>query len=300
MAGFNFGFLSPHLKDQSWHQMTRFLPDAWRFWRGPRVVGEILGQFADLQTISGIGWQMPIAAENFWRKDKQDQIWGRFLQELQREEVKVLGIDSANFPAKNFLGFPGLSDGKVLELLIFINRLPIILRSYGITPSKAKVTIIWEEGNLGLICARLIAEQVRFLTLINPSIVLLERAAGQVIAESGISPQLSTELSNGLRNARLVIICGELLKYAEVFERPRLIRCKILGHHPSLITMNYRLPLSIKHAQESLPFYPALTEALLRTAFKLEHGTWLGNELTVERVLKMGLIFRELGLESLV
>jgi len=303
MAGLNFGFLSPYLKRQSWYQFPSFLPDAWRYWRGPKVVGQILGEFADAQMTSGYGWQIPPHPEMLWNKTKQEQIWRNFLGELQKEQIKILGIEQGSFfdpplTLRNNHGFPGISDGKALELLIFINRLHLILRSYGITSQKAKATIIWEEGNLGMICARLVAEQVRFLTLINPSIILLERAAGQIIAESGISPQVNTELASGMRGARLVIICGRLIKYAEVFEQPRLIRCEIFGNRPSLISMNFRLPLTIKHQQERLPFYPALTEAILRSAFNLEHGYWSGNELAVERVLKIGLFLKKLGLES--
>ncbi len=305
MADMNFGFLSPYLKAQSWYQFLKFLPDVLRYWHGPKSVGGIVGEFLDLPAVSGYGWQLPLCSGILWNKTKQEEIWSFFLKKLQQAEIRVLGIERGSFvdpplALRNSPVFPGVSDGKVLEMLIFLNRLPTILRSYGITPQKAKATIVWEEGNLGLVCARLISEQMRFLTLVNPNIVLLERAAGQIISESGISPQVTTELANGIRNSRLVIICGRLIKYAEVLEVPKLIRCELFTNRPSLINMNFRLPLTITHQQEKLPFYPALTESVLRVAFNLERGFWSGNELTIERVLKLGLVFKELGLQSLV
>lgn len=298
-----FGFLSPLLNEatSSWRRVFRIIPERWRFYKGPLRIGEITGTLFQRQ-VKGWGWKLPGKPLLIWDEEEQFNLWRLLLDELGKREVKVVGLEvgSSFHPPSKLItqaSFPGISDGKALELLFFINRFRRLLQNYGIAPGRAKVLIIWEEGNLGLSCARLIARWVRFLTLVSPNPRLLERAAEIIMAETGITPQVYSDLSPDYKGAKIVIKCGRLSQY-QLYKCPRkIIFCELFPHRPKITNINLGLPLDVIAKTGQLPLYPALGEAILRSCFEINMGLWYGSELPLERVLKLAILFKELGME---
>ncbi|HBF39255.1 MAG TPA: hypothetical protein DDW50_18290 [Firmicutes bacterium] len=298
----NFGFVSSMLTTRT--RWEKFIPEKWLYYRGPVNIGRITG-FLPGGDAQGMGWQLPGYASQIWSNYRVVRIWQKFLSELDKYGIRVVGLDcAATFTPTASLrtgtAFPGVSDGKALELLLFINRFRGILRNYEIPSLKAKATIIWEEGNLGVTCARLIAREVRFLNLVSPNARSLERAAELVFAETGISAQIYQALPDDLRGCRIIIKCGMLSKLKLVRSLPRIIWCEIFQKSPSLTSFNTDLPIIVKSRYGGLPLYPALGEAIVRSRFNLIDGFWYGSELPLERVIKLALCFRELGREFTV
>jgi hypothetical protein len=299
-----FGFASSLLKIVSWAQWRYFLPEKLLYWRGPLKIGRLTASLPQ-ENIQGIGWQLPENSNQVWSNSKTLRLWQKFLLELYREKIRIVGLDcSTNFipplTLRNQASFPGISDGKALELLLFINRFRNILRNYEITPQKAKALIVWEEGNLGITCARLIAREVRFLTLVSPNERSLEKAAEVIFAETGISAQIYLTPPEDLRGARIVIKCGSLSKLQLVRHSKRVLWYELFQKCPSLPSMNVDLPLAARNKYGDLPLYPALGEAIIRSRFDLIYGFWYGSELPLERVIKLAICFRELGREIAV
>lgn len=298
-----FGFLSPLLNESnsSWRRVFQIIPERWRFSKGPLKIGEITGIFFQRQ-VKGWGWQLPCKPLQIWDEAVQFNLWRLLLDELGNKEVKVVGLEvgSSFHPPLKLMAqasFPGISDGKALELLFFVNRFRRLLQNYGITPCRAKVLIIWEEGNLGLSCARLIARWVRFLTLVSPNTRLLERSAAVIMAETGITPQVYPDVPPDYKGAKIVIKCGRLSKYQLPKVTRKIIFCELFPNRPNINNINLGLTLDVMAKTGRLPLYPALSEAILRSCFEINMGLWYGSELPLERVFKLAMLFKELGME---
>lgn len=299
-----FGFASSLLKISTWNPLRGILPQKLLYFRGPLKIGEITG-FLPRGIIQGLGWQLPENSSQIWGNPKMIHLWQQFLLDLNDQEIRIIGLDpgtsfSPPVALRNQPAFPGISDGKALELLLFINRFRTILRNYEISPQRAKAMVIWEEGNLGVTCARLVAREVRFLNLVSSNERSLERAAELVFAETGISPQIYTSIPADLRGAKVVIKCGRLSKMQLARNSKRVIWYELFQKCPSLTSINVDLPVTARGKFGEMPLYPALGEAILRSCFDLISGFWYGSELPLERVIKLALCFKELGREIAV
>ncbi len=298
-----FGFLSPLLIEStsSWRRILKIIPERWRFYKGPLRTGEITATLFQRQ-VQGWGWKLPCKPVLIWDEEYRLILWRHLLGELENKGVKVVGLEvgsSFHPPIKLATepSFPGISDGKALELLFFINRFRRLLQNYGIAPGRAKALIVWEEGNLGLSCARLIAREVRFLTLVSPNARLLERAVDIIMAETGIVPQIYTNLPSDYKGAKIIIKCGRLTRYQINKSSRKIISCELFPYRPNITNINMGLPLDVLSKEGQLPLYPALGEVILRSCFGINMGLWYGPELPLERVFKLAILFKELGLE---
>lgn len=293
-----FGFISPSLTmDSSWDFLSGILPEKWRYRRGPLSAGPITGYLSG-EKLEGFGWKTPGSAREFWDEAGVNRWWQRLATDLNHKEIGVIGLDSNtafNPPYRviNQSRSPGVSDGKALELLLFLNYFRGVLRNYGVSSQKAKAMVIWEEGNLGLVCARLIAREVRFLTLVHPNARFLERAADLIIAETGVSPRIYTNPPEIYRD-KIIIKCGRFIRYKIDRHSRQAIWCEIFQKSPSLCSLNSDLPITVMNARHRLPLYPALGETILRSFFNLP-GFWYGPELQLERIILLANIFKELG-----
>jgi hypothetical protein len=277
------------------------MPERWRFFKGPFRTGSITATLFQRQ-VQGWGWKLPYKPVQIWDDQYRLSLWKNLLRELERKMIKVVGLDvgSSFHPPLKLVSepsFPGVSDGKAIELLFFINRFRRLLQNYGITPGRAKALIIWEEGNLGLACARLVAREIRFLTLIAPNPRLLERGADLIMAETGVLPQIHTNLPIDYQGAKIVIKCGRLTRYHLNRGPRRVIFCELFPYRPNIANINLGLPLDILAEAGQLPIYPALGEAILRSCFEINVGYWYGPELPLERVVKLAVLFKELGMD---
>jgi hypothetical protein len=301
----NFGFVSPLLEMHApWYQLRNLLPEKWCFLHGPLKTGNITG-FLPKENVQGWGWRIPADLTGFWGEQKFLNLWKKFSLELHERGIKVIGLDSKNssYITNQLLkqsDFLDISDGKAFELLLFISYFRSIFRNHGISAQKAKAMIVWEEGNLGITCARLIAREVRFLTLINPNPRLLERAACLIVSETGVSPLLFTAPPEEIKTARIVIICGRLNKYTLMRGSRRTIWCELFQKPPSLAALNTEFPITALNKIGRIPLYPALGEAILRAYFDLNSGFWFGSELPLDRVLRLSQLFKELNVEIIL
>ncbi len=297
----NFGLVSQLLAAKKRSLWRQWVPDKWRYWHGPRFSGEIVGILPD-QAVQGWAWQIPEGSAEVWDAPKTTKLWERLTEEIAERKVKVIGLDPGTefVPPESVLGtpgFPGVSDGKTLELLLFIKRFRRLIRNYDITPQKAKAMILWEEGNLGVACARLLARELRFLVLVSPNTRLLERTGELVAYETGISPQIYTTPPADFKGAKIVVKCGPTPNLKLPRCANRVIRCELFQTYPSLNSINVEHTITVKHRNALVPVYPALGEAILRSYFEMNLGFWYGADLPLERVFKLAMLLREIGFD---
>lgn len=301
----HFGFISTIIQPEAqWLQRAKWLPPQLKYFTGLLNAGEITGILPQ-EKVQGWGWNVPRCPEEIWRGMKLSRVWQRLWLDVYQKQIRVIGLDpSIALPPPAKLSsqpyFPGISDGKALEMLLFVERLRVLLRCYEIPAQRAKVMIIWEEGNLGLTCARLVASEVRFVTLVCPNLKMLERAADLVMAETGVSPQIFQECPADYKGARIVIKCGQMKTYNIRRESRRLIWCELFQQYPQLALMNLKLPLAVQCNSQKIPVYPVLGEVILRAGHNCDSEFWYGSQLPLERVIKLGRIFHELGAGTII
>jgi hypothetical protein len=298
----NFGFITTRMEPekQCW-QWLKWLPLEWKYGKGPLNVGEITGMVPD-ETVRGWAWNVPEQPDKVWGKRQSASRWRRLWTEIYQKQIKIIGLDfSVSLPPPAELKlqpyFPGISDGKALELLLFIGRFRNLLQNHEIPAHRAKVIIAWEEGNLGLTCARLIAREVRFITLVHPNQKTLERSVEVIMTETGVSPRIYSDWPVDYHGAKLLIQCGNLARYPKSRDSRKLIRCELFQRYPQLSLMNLHYPVSAWQNARKLPAYPVLGEVILRACFHYESEYWYGGQLPLERVIKLARIFKEIGAE---
>jgi hypothetical protein len=297
-----FCFLSTKLIPAAqWWPWGKWLPERFRYFSGPVAAGHIKGVLPQHHEIQGWAFNMPRNPDFLGKQKQQDRWWQRFWREIYTKQIKLIGIDpylplTPPVKLRNRPYFPGISDGKALELLLFVERFRAILRSYEIPAHRAKALIVWEEGNLGITCARLLASEIRFLTLVHPNSKLLERAADLIMAETGLSPQILTELPPDYKGAKIVIKCGPVTAFPVRRQSRRAVWCEIFQKYPQLSLINRDLPVSVWHKSQKIPLYPVLGEVVLRAGYNYDSEFWYGPQLPLERVIKLGRIFKELGM----
>ncbi|HOJ76662.1 MAG TPA: hypothetical protein PLZ08_02085 [Bacillota bacterium] len=296
----NFGYFSPSLQPREWWgRLSTKFPEAVRYHFGPLQTGTLIGKISGAE-VQGWGWQVPKDTDVIWNRSKEEQIWRRINTDFTKKQVKVLGIDPGSNlnPPEEFLtqpGFPGVSDGKSLEALLFIYRFRAVFRSRGIATQNAKVAIVWEEGNLGLTCARLIAGDIRFLTLIHPNYRILEQAAEIIYSESGISPIISTRLTEDVGAVNIIIQCGKISRDSSVMSNLAAIKFKLFQGYPIKSQPGLHLPLEMIGLSGPMQLSPVLGETLLRAGFDVATGSWIGSNLIVERIAMLAKLLNEIG-----
>jgi len=298
----SFGYFATMLPPRSvWGRITGWLPEKTQYRRGPVRAGEIFGTIAG-ETVRGWGWRLPQNPRLVWEFKLYPEVGERLIKTFRQLGVKIIGIEYWRqvTPLVQWVrqsASPGISDGKALELLFFLSRFRNILHNYEISAQKAKTVIVWEEGNLGMVCARLIAAEVRFMTLINPYPRILEQAAAVIMAESGVAPRILNRLPADPKGGfQILIKCGNLSRFKLAQIPGKTLKYELFQDTPSLAALNIKLPLEVATKNRMIPVYPALAETIIRTGAGLHQGCWFGPDLALERVLKLAKILNGLGL----
>ena len=75
----------------------------------------------------------------------------------------------------------------------------------GIDLAKAEVVIIGATGSIGAICARIMARESRYITLVARNKAKMEQLAQQILAETGLAATITTDVKKALSTADIVI-----------------------------------------------------------------------------------------------
>ena len=75
----------------------------------------------------------------------------------------------------------------------------------GIDLSEAEVLVIGATGSIGSVCARILARDVRFLTLLARQRHKLEHLADRIRRESGLAAKISTDVKKSVQKADIII-----------------------------------------------------------------------------------------------
>lgn len=119
----------------------------------------------------------------------------------------------------------------------------------GIDMTQAKAVVLGATGSIGSVCARILAGEVRALTLVSRTQSRLERLAYQILHETGTAVKLTTDTKKALFDADIVItvtsavdtiIEPQDLKPGAVVcdvARPRDVSAKVASERPDVLVV---------------------------------------------------------------
>ncbi|MFO7172867.1 MAG: shikimate dehydrogenase [Bacillota bacterium] len=197
--------------------ITRRLPDTWveglMRWKGPVIHAQV----PRLETAQGAaeGWLIgiPLTARQ-WTRLPDAFLVERVLQAARlaaRLGARILGLGA-------YTALPGgagvevarrspiaITTGNSLTVWAALEGAREGARRMGIPLDRAEVAVIGASGAIGSACARILARSVRHLTLIGRDEAKLERVAAQIREETGLIPDLSTDIRRTLPRMDVVI-----------------------------------------------------------------------------------------------
>lgn len=75
----------------------------------------------------------------------------------------------------------------------------------GLKMSTAKVSIVGATGSIGRVCAFILAQEIRNMTLVARDEAALDELAGKLLYETGLAAKITTDVTKGLRDADIII-----------------------------------------------------------------------------------------------
>lgn len=293
-----FGFIAPDLQPCAWwNRWNGWLPDKWRYFRGPLAAGELVGSCGALKC-RGWGWKAPVQMERLWKEGAGMAVWKRLSGECLARDIQVVGLPRLPSVAlPEGLERPKLTDGNSLELVLFKQR---FLRGFPRTflaTSDCEVAIIWEEGNLGLVCARLLGAELRFLTLIHPLRRAVDDAAALLLAETGLAAKVRVELPQKWSKFKIIIQCGQLNRYSLLGLNGQIYYRLFQG--PDWPEVRTGMPLQVQSRFAPISVNVVIGEAFLRTVAGMEGEHWYGPAMKLQRVFRMETALEKLQMNQL-
>ncbi|NLP17460.1 MAG: shikimate dehydrogenase [Firmicutes bacterium] len=193
----------------------------------PERIVEALFRHAPPLTVSEItGIRSPYAAAEGWliscsltsrqmHKLPQDYVIEKIIragEKAQRLGAKIVGLgaftavvgDGGITIARN-LNIP-VTTGNSYTVATAISASKMAARKMGLDIGRAEVAIIGATGAMGSTCARVLAREIRYLTLLGEGGNKLQRLASRITAETGLAVKISSNLPGTLSKADVVII----------------------------------------------------------------------------------------------
>lgn len=70
--------------------------------------------------------------------------------------------------------------------------------------ARAEIVVLGANGAIGRVCSHLLARDCRYLTLISRDVAKLRRTADEILAETGLSPKITSDIEC-LKNADIIV-----------------------------------------------------------------------------------------------
>lgn len=99
----------------------------------------------------------------------------------------------------------------------------------GIDLAEAEVLVIGATGSIGSVCARILAREVRFLTLLARDRNKLNNLAERILQETGLAVKISTDVKRSVRKADVIItVSGSAEALIDVMDlKPGAVVCDV-------------------------------------------------------------------------
>lgn len=242
---------------------------------------------------------------------------GRLAEKLG---AKILGLGAmtsvvgdAGITIAKALGIP-VTTGNSYTVFTALEGTRKAAEIMGVDLAKAEVVVIGATGSIGAICARIMARETRYITLVARDVVKMEKLAKQILLETGLAARITTNVQEALRKADLIItvtssaetlIEPDYLKSGAIIcdvARPRDVSKKVAEQRDDVLVIEggmVEVPGNVNF-NFNFGYPPKLALAcmaetmILALEGRFENYT-LGRDLTLEQVEEIGRLARKHG-----
>ena len=184
----------------------------------------------------------------------------------------------------------------------------------GHTWSKADIVILGATGSIGSVCARLLARENKYITLIAREQSKLERLAARILYETGTAVKITSTVQDAVRKADVVIavsssldcqIMPEDLKPGSVVcdvARPRDVsprvameRNDVLVIEGGVVDVPGEVNFNFNFGFPPGKAYACMAETMILTLEKRFECFSLGRDIEIERVEEIALLAKKHG-----
>ncbi|MBZ4688379.1 MAG: fatty aldehyde-rating acyl-ACP reductase [Clostridia bacterium] len=186
-------------------KMMQFLP--------PLKVSEAKGIKSSHNEIEGYFLGCTLTSEQMLRLPPKFVInkivkTGRLAEKLGAKIVGLGAMTSvvgdAGITIRNRLNIP-VTTGNSYTIATAIEGVKKASEKLEIDLAHAEVVVVGANGSIGKVCAHLIARDCRYLTLVSRDVMKLRKTADEILAETGLSPKVTSDVDESLKSADIVI-----------------------------------------------------------------------------------------------
>jgi fatty aldehyde-generating acyl-ACP reductase len=153
----------------------------------------------------------------------------------EKKGAKIVGLGAMT----SVVGDAGITIAKNLDIAVTTGNSYTVgtalegtreaARLMGHDLGNAQVLVVGATGSIGSVCARILARDVRFLTLLARNTARLERLAGTITAETGLVPTITQDVKEAVQRADIIVAvsgAAESLIHAEDL-KPGAVVCDV-------------------------------------------------------------------------
>ncbi len=296
-------------------KFARRLPERWveaaLRYLPPVTASEITGIRSAYGEIAGWFVGCPLTARQIMQLDP-DYVLRRVIQTGRKAEklgAKILGLGAFT----KVVGDAGLSVAKALDIPVTTGNSYTVAtaiqgtreaaRLMGHDLAEAEIVVVGAAGAIGSVCARILAREAKYLTLVGRNRERLELVADAIMSDCGLAVRITDDLVSALRRADVIItvtsavdaiIEPEHLKPGAVVcdvARPRDVSRRVVEVRDDVLVVEGGVVEVPGEVNFNLDFgfpvrtcYACMAETMILTLEKRFESFTLGRELTVRQV----------------
>ena len=233
--------------------------------------------------------------------------------------TKIIG--DAGYTIAKHLQIP-VTTGNSYTVATALEGLRQAAQLMGLKMNTAKVSIVGATGSIGRVCAFILAQEIRNLTLVARDEAALDELAGKLLYETGLAAKTTTNITKGLRDADIIItvtssigsviepedlkpgaIICDVARPRDVSQRVSQERNDVLVIEGGLVEVpgdvNFNLDFGYPHKMA----YACMAEPMILALEGRYESYTLGRELSIRQVQEISRLakkhgFRVAGLRS--
>ncbi|MGI6588164.1 MAG: shikimate dehydrogenase [Peptococcia bacterium] len=327
MDKFSF-IIHPHtLQDYiCWFPFTGYLPST--IFKGvtrvlpPFKVSEIKGIQSSFAQVEGEFVCCPLLSEQL-RQLPSELVLYKIIKAVklaERNGAKLVGLsafssimaDGGKTVAKK-AGIP-VTTGDSYNVFMALEGLKEAAKLMEFDCSKINVVVLGATSSIGSVCARILAGENRYLTLVDLQKSELEKLAAQILYETGLAVKVTANIKEALRQADIVFVVTPIadayleikdLKSGAVFyeiARPRNISLKIAEQRKDILVIEGALvdvpgvpEFNFNFGFFSGKCYADMAEVMVLALEKRYESFSMGRDVTLSQVKEIGRIAKKHG-----
>ncbi len=179
----------------------------------PFKVSEITGVESSYAKTSGYFVSCPLTSNQMVNLP-QDKVINKIIRAGRAAEklgVKIVGLGAmtsvvggAGITVADNLNI-AVTTGKSLTVATALQGTKRAAKMMDIDLTRAEVLIVGATGSIGNVCARIMARDVRFLTLLVRDKKKLDKLAARILKDNGLAVKVSSDVKSAVRRADIII-----------------------------------------------------------------------------------------------